>query len=226
MPTYHIHDNGGKPFKVVVDNKNKIATIYKQDMAIEDDFAYEPKQSMKIKFIKIFVGNSPRTKMTEISGGFGPIFNGNSLLLLIKKDTYIFIGYKISQFIYDIPIVKYVSPVGRSDVPYPYAVDRDNNLIHFSNPKIEKYDYVKYDKKRFDCPIEFIYFRFWFHNSPKSYPHFKLYDKYDKVYNFKFYANKFYIDGEIVSKKLFIDTVDKLLPKLRIIKHKTLIKRL
>nr|QBK85874.1 MAG: hypothetical protein LCMAC101_04690 [Marseillevirus LCMAC101] len=80
---------------------------------------------------KVFVGESPKNKMTEFSGGYGDDFRGNSLLLHICGDSegsleYVFIGWKIYSFEALSEIVQYVSPVGNSDVPYPYAIDTKN----------------------------------------------------------------------------------------------------
>ena len=61
--------------------------------------------------------------MTLFSGGFGRRYLGNSILLQVSKNKYIFIGYKIYSFLTNVQIVKFVSPVGNSTVPYPYAIN-------------------------------------------------------------------------------------------------------
>ncbi len=74
---------------------------------------------------KIFIGKSPLNDMTEFSGGHGPDFDGNSILLEISKNKYVFLGESIKIFNSKNKIKEYVSPVGNSDVPYPYAVDEN-----------------------------------------------------------------------------------------------------
>merc|ERR1712232_277922 len=55
-------------------------------------------------------------------------FKGNSILLQKAADTYIYLGEHIQSFKTSAEIVKYVSPVGNSGVPYPFAVDTDNRF--------------------------------------------------------------------------------------------------
>jgi hypothetical protein len=117
---YYIHDNGGRPFEVTIyDNTNKVNIAKKKDDIYINFLTYYPK--------KIFIGKSPSIAMTQFSGGDGPRFDGNSILLHIKNNEYIWIGSEIYSFTSLNKIIKYVSPVGNSDVPYPYAVDKDNN---------------------------------------------------------------------------------------------------
>ena len=127
MRTYYIHDNGGRPFKVTIDKKD--VKVYKQYFE-GDNYSYQDKPILVFdENIKIFIGKSPENKMTLFSGGYGPRFDGNSILLHIKENEYVYIGGKIFRFHSVDPldqITKFVSPVGNSDVPYPYAVDKSN----------------------------------------------------------------------------------------------------
>ena len=220
MSVYYTHDNGGRPFKINVDNKNNIVNVY---LKIPDEFEnkYSNKSSLSIKYKKIFIGKSPLNKMTKFSGGIGDI--GNSILLDIGKKTYIFIGEKVIKFTYDKPIIEFVSPVGNSDVPYPYAYDIDGNIIYI--PLMVKYSYVKYDKKMFDSPIEFINFKTYININIKTYKKFKLYDKDNNLIRFKIYGKKFYVNNNIVSQSEYLNNINKLLPKSTKIKYTTLIKR-
>ena len=73
----------------------------------------------------IFIGQSRQNKMTEFSGGYGPKWEGNSILLelgyISNIYTYIFIGPVVTKFYTDERIIKYSSSVGNNCVPYPYA---------------------------------------------------------------------------------------------------------
>lgn len=117
-----IHDNGGRPFKVDISSK---VDVYKQ---ISND-VYESTPFLTLQPQRIFVGTSPLIPMTEFSDGYGPEFDGNSILLEMdpKEKTYIFIGSEIFSFQSFDKIVKFVSPVGNNDVPYPYAIDECGN---------------------------------------------------------------------------------------------------
>ncbi len=124
---YLTHDNGDRPFKVTI--QNNIVKIHKYIDYCENSqqvtYQEEPYKTYHPK--KIFVGKSLYNAMTSFSGGHGPKFDGNSLLLHLEDNTYIYIGDKIFSFDVYYPITKYVSPVGNNDVPYPYAIDEQNN---------------------------------------------------------------------------------------------------
>ena len=65
--------------------------------------------------------------MTKFSGGYGKFFDGNSILLKLSKNKYVYIGSVIYSFTSYNEITTFISPVGNSDVPYPYAIDEKNN---------------------------------------------------------------------------------------------------
>ncbi len=119
--TYYIHDNGGRPFKVTVDEQ---VSIYKQQN--DNDQKYSSTALFTFNPQRVFVGKSPLNKMTEFSGGHGSAFDGNSLLLQ-TDGKYVFVGHMIFEFTPLSDIVEFVSPVGNNDVPYPYAIDEKGN---------------------------------------------------------------------------------------------------
>lgn len=69
MPNYLIHHNGSRPYKVVID-KDKNVKVYKYKSENE----YEDKEFKTFKPRKIFIGKSPKNKMTIFSGGHGKKF--------------------------------------------------------------------------------------------------------------------------------------------------------
>lgn len=128
---YKIHDNGGRPFLVYMNKKN--VSIYtnpdKKYYVLWDDNAKEWTYIDHIasyKPLKIWVGKSPETSVTKFSGGYGKEFDGNSILLKIKKDKYVYIGSEIYEFSTTEDINEYISPVGNNDVPYPVAIGKEN----------------------------------------------------------------------------------------------------
>jgi hypothetical protein len=127
MKTYHIHDNGGRPFKVEIEGKT--VRVYKQtDLPVQGGtvLTYTDEPVLTFKNVeKVFIGKSPKRMMTKFSGGHGPAFDGNSILLHIEGLKYVYIGSEIFSFYALGKIVKYVSLVGNNDVPYPYAVDKE-----------------------------------------------------------------------------------------------------
>ncbi len=144
VKTYEIHDNGGRPFTVKI-NQN-IVKIYKNIYGT-NEAKLEKNPTLTYTAEQIWVGKSPKNEITEF-GGYGPNFDGNSILLKLK-DQYIYIGLKIYSFLSIAPIKTYISPVGNNDVPYPYCIDVQNNYylmnenVILLNKKIKEdpYDY-------------------------------------------------------------------------------------
>tara|TARA_Y100000741_G_scaffold99113_1_gene73562 strand:- start:160 stop:939 length:780 start_codon:yes stop_codon:yes gene_type:complete len=157
LKTYYTHDNGARPFKVIIDDKNVYIYKYKKYDEDTNTFLYSEK-SIKyekknyFKCMNIFIGKSPKNKKTIFSTAYGSKFTGNSILLQITKNKYIFIGHIIFSFTSKSEIKKFVSPVGNNDVPYPYAIDIDGryyliieNVIIDKITNIKKYDNDPYD---------------------------------------------------------------------------------
>lgn len=133
---YQTHNNGGRPYQVNISGNN--VEIY----SLKSNKFHSSYQAKKI-----FIGKSPLNKMTEFSGGHGDNFDGNSILLHLHDNTYLFIGDTIFSFVSYANIVEYISQVGNNDVPYPYAIDIDGNIylmiedvVLKQNTKIKKYD--------------------------------------------------------------------------------------
>lgn len=132
---YYIHDNGGRPYKVIA-NQNGI-NIYSisaqslQENISEDELAIYDKHVMSIKdFIGYWSGFDSSTS----------IMHGNSILVQSNKNNYIYIGPVIYRFKTDDIIYDYVSPVGNNDVPYPVAFGNDNVYFFLDNQFIKRND--------------------------------------------------------------------------------------
>lgn len=121
---YLVHDNGGRPFMVVVDKKT--VSIYKNPQKDSSDIKnYTQHIKTYEGCTKIFIPEEGREK-------------GNTVLLHFKN-KYVFIGNVIYEF--KIPkgevITEYNSIIGNSDVPYPYAISK--NYVYF----LTEFEYVK-----------------------------------------------------------------------------------
>jgi hypothetical protein len=119
MKKYYIHDNGSRPFLVEC-GEGKIqvfgATYDKNDY---ENVTYE-KKVYETKYTKLFIGTDPKH----------PKFKGNSILVHVNGCKYVSIGAEIYEFITNgEKISKYYSPVGNSDVPYPYAIGDTNTYL-------------------------------------------------------------------------------------------------
>ena len=142
---YYTHDNGGKPYKIIV-NENKIE--------VYDNYLDKELITEYIDYEKIWIGESPKNKMTEFSGGYGINFLGNSFLIKIENNSYIHIGCEIFSFYTEEEILEYISPVGNNDVPYPYAIDKKNNYY-----LMLEYIILKIDEDSIEDPYEYHYNR-------------------------------------------------------------------
>jgi hypothetical protein len=140
---YRVHDNGGRPFLVVFPTSATVQ-IYKIPKKVRDNWDWD-KESPKNEdyselvksytIVKLFIGKSPKTGMfSKINKGYDSYFDGNSILLQLSSDRYVFIGWDIYEFTFPEQIVEYVSPVGNSDVPYPVAIS--TNYAIFMNDKV------------------------------------------------------------------------------------------
>lgn len=96
---YYTHDNGERPFKVIINNKQVLIFINKTmtDINVSND-VYSDQPNFTYNVEKIFIGRSPKNKMTLFSAGFGSKFTGNSILLSFGNNNYIFIGDTIYSF--------------------------------------------------------------------------------------------------------------------------------
>jgi len=130
---YYTHNNGGREYLVYLGKKD--AYIYEKPHKMEidwNDYSRDDddnrwmyiKLVKHVKFIKAFIGNSPVCKMTKFSGGIGKRFDGNSILLQTSKNKYVYIGSMIEDIEIDDQVIRYYSPVGNNDVPYPYAIGK------------------------------------------------------------------------------------------------------
>ena len=127
---YEIWDNGGKPFKVKIDDK--VIKIFK--MNNENETYYSLAEITNYR--EVFIGKDPDDSE----------FDGNSILVNVKYNEYIFIGSSIFSFEPLSKIIKFVSVMGNSGVPYPYAEDVTGNIyllienvIIKNNPNIKNY---------------------------------------------------------------------------------------
>ena len=124
VKSYLIHDNGGRPFRVEVSGKN--VEIYKGEYRKLDDgktIVYENmdynKLLKKLVVKEVHLGQSPCIPAADACGSFG---KGNSILLHVNGNKYMYIGHEIYEFTMEDDFDKYYSLIGNNDVPYPIIV--------------------------------------------------------------------------------------------------------
>lgn len=88
--------------------------------------SFPPYLDSMFSFKKVWVGVSDESDVTAAGKGYGPRFDGNSILFLLEegqyKCRYLYVGSSMKGFSTREPIVDFKSPVANNDVPCPYAM--------------------------------------------------------------------------------------------------------
>jgi hypothetical protein len=127
MQHFEIHDNGGRPFHVNIDGGEVQVRLRKStDIA----HRFHPK--------RVWVAEGEAYRFSHPNGetypegvAFPPLDSakGNTLLLEDADGSYIHIGPRIVRFKSDEPIEEFRSPLGNSNVPYPFASTSKHTLL-------------------------------------------------------------------------------------------------
>lgn len=138
--TYYTHNNGGRPYKVVIEGK--IVYIYKSENNNYNTL-------VKIYLTeKIFIGKSTGLNSWTDQKNYifdhtiyeSKLFDGNSVLLKLVDDKYVFIGHEIYEFKLknDDIVQEYYSAVGNNDVPYPVILGQKNIYYMLDKKYVER----------------------------------------------------------------------------------------
>uniref|UniRef100_A0A6C0C6X1 Uncharacterized protein n=1 Tax=viral metagenome TaxID=1070528 RepID=A0A6C0C6X1_9ZZZZ len=131
---YKTLDNYSIGFIVLINRENNETHVYgiTRDVLPDDyngdEIVLFDRLIVKYKPSEIFVGKSIFNEMTDFSGGYGEVWDGNSILLRIghfNEYRYIYIGTEVFEFVVDEKITRYTSSVGNNCVPYPYAESKN-----------------------------------------------------------------------------------------------------
>ncbi len=135
--TYYTHNNGGRPFKVKIHDDTM--SIYRMT-EYDPEWKYEdtPYLSIPLEGKKVFIPK-PHPKTPSHYQRPTKHFRGNSILLQVDPHTYLYVGGKyVYMFETKDEILRYYSPVGNSDVPYPWAVGTQNVYLMIENGVMPK----------------------------------------------------------------------------------------
>ena len=118
--TYRIHDNGNKPFQVIVSGKT--VAIYKGARVAGDDYDENRNYNQLIRKLSInhvYPGESlcGVNPVSDFNCGASTI--GNSVLLHVDGKRCVFVGKEIYEFIMEDEIESYYSMIGLNDIPSP-----------------------------------------------------------------------------------------------------------
>ena len=115
---YTTHDNGSNPFAVEISSNT--ATITNN---------YTGKQIAKYPVLDSWIGHSSgKTSACDHKPAQSKLFDGNTVLIKISAQKYVFIGHEIYEFSLTDKVKEYHSPVGNNDVPYPVIIT-DEDVI-------------------------------------------------------------------------------------------------
>lgn len=132
---YEIHDNGNLPF-VVYDFGDHVDIYQQQYDYNTKKYVIVKKLFGNLKYTKLFAGDNDLENPNSLKKG---VAKGNSVLLHVgPSNKYVYVGDGIREFTTVDEIVKYYSPVGNSDVPYPYAVGVSNTYFMLSNGTVKE----------------------------------------------------------------------------------------
>jgi hypothetical protein len=194
---YFTHFNGGRPYLVYIKDNNVAIYSESDNFSIDDSLYsnnYNDNKWMYINLVetykvnKVFIGRSPLIKMTESSGGYGKYFDGNTILLLLNNNNYIYIRDNIKKFKINDKIKKYFSFVGYNDIPYPMAIG-EKNIYFFGYPSgyLPVNEFLKFKSEKnlqeiFDKSIELDPFLIPFEENHMENPLISL-EEFKKIKN-------------------------------------------
>lgn len=132
MSRYFTHDNGGRPFKVVL--AHQMLAIYTKESLTYNRLMLGP-----IPYVTAFIGQDRNYVRS----------NGNSILVKVGDKRYMYIGKDVYTFETLDEIIDYKSPIGPNDVPYPYAIGTDFTYLMIEDVYMPNNLYGDYEPYRF-----------------------------------------------------------------------------
>lgn len=135
--TYVTHDNGGRPFMVIRQNQ-EIVDVH---LVGNDGAAYGDEEQGELL--------CNYAEVTQFFAGDDPVCDerGNSVLFRVARQNgahhYVYVGSEIYTFSSEEPVTSYVSPLGNSDVPYPYAVTASRTYLMIENVYVNNDDLLR-----------------------------------------------------------------------------------
>ncbi len=115
---YKILDNGGTPYVVEI---TPTLCIMKSN--------HTKKEIYRTPYEHVFLGETGKLKDAVYQ-------KGSSILVQQSPTHYVYIGSEIYSFTTKEPILAYESPVGSSQVPYPYAVGEEYTYFMLDKEKV------------------------------------------------------------------------------------------
>jgi hypothetical protein len=129
--SYLTHDNGARPFKVIINgDHHQTVQVWKQSIEIRLSEAcdqYDVPVIPVTQCDEIWIGQDKYAEWTK----------GSCILLRPSKLTleYILIGVRVVRFQAHSEIISFQTPMGNSDVVYPWAIDSTQHVYLLTQDK-------------------------------------------------------------------------------------------
>lgn len=176
---YEIRDNGSTPYIVYVNPKRTTVSIFripKKGYVKNSDWSHNGPENYgyftelvkKYKNVRYVMPGVDKTEN----------MTGNSVLIRLKGNTYVYIGDCIYSFKSSQVIMDYFSNVGNSCVPYPVAVSKSYVYFMLDKVYVNKTEFPNVDFSN-EQDVSDIYTQFYKNKSLKSFriPHYRLVKK-------------------------------------------------
>lgn len=154
---YQIHDNGDTPFEVNVRGKTvEVCKGVPSDDGWEINF---DEQILKYTVKEVYPGENLQTPMEiRVYGKDSAI--GNTVLLHVTDDTYIYIGGEIYQFNLQQgeAVEAYYSKIGPNDVPYPVLLGTQNVYFPIEHVQVSRDLFSRYDMNEMEWADAYQYY--------------------------------------------------------------------
>lgn len=154
---YQIHDNGDTPFEVNV--RGKTVEVCKGAKNADGGYDNYDEQVMKLAVKAVYPGTNLQTPMEVRVFGSDPSV-GNTVLLHVTDDTYIYIGGEIYHFRLQKgeTVEAYYSKIGSNDVPYPVLLGTQRIYFPLEHVSVERALFDRYDMNEMEWADAYQYY--------------------------------------------------------------------
>lgn len=154
---YQIHDNGDTPFEVNV--RGKTVEVCKGAKNADGGYDNYDEQVMKLAVKAVYPGTNLQTPMEVRVFGSDPAV-GNTVLLHVTDDTYIYIGGEIYQFNLQKgeTVEAYYSKIGPNDVPYPVLLGSQRVYFLIEHVSVSRELFDRYNMNEMEWADAYQYY--------------------------------------------------------------------
>ncbi len=134
MKRYITHHNGGRPFCVTVDYAGHTFAVHSRDLSRQDD-VFPHEVVAKRDFLDCWVGRDDEWEARHAANAVG-----NSVLLRVGFNTYMYVGERVYTFETEEGIEDYTSRIANSDVPEPCAYSMNSAYCLLLRRRVSRFE--------------------------------------------------------------------------------------